>query len=124
MLQCYGVKFTVSVFRLSPATFPKFCPLKEYSLSFTALFKRFGSLYFLHLQQCPLNFILYINSVLYFTFYIDFYQSCARERANTINNVTSGAQDSGQVESKEGAAPQTKRVKRRSVKVFGPEWAV
>jgi hypothetical protein len=28
------------------------------------------------------------------------------------------------VESKEGAAPQTKRVKRRSVKVFGPEWAV
>jgi hypothetical protein len=74
-----------SPIRLSPATSPKFRPLKEYSLSFTTLSKRFCSLYFLHLQQCPLNFILYINSVPYFTFYIDFYQLCACERANTIN---------------------------------------
>jgi hypothetical protein len=47
---------------LSLATSPKFHPLKEYSLSFTALSKRFCTLYLLHLQQYPLNFILYINS--------------------------------------------------------------
>jgi hypothetical protein len=48
--------------RLSPATSPKFHSLKEYSLSFTELSKRFGSLYFLHLQQRPLKSILYISS--------------------------------------------------------------
>jgi hypothetical protein len=48
--------------RLSPATSPKFHTLKEYSLSFTSLFKRFCTLYLLHLQQYPLNFTLYINN--------------------------------------------------------------
>jgi hypothetical protein len=59
-------------FRLSPATSSKFDPLKKYSLSFTALSKRFCTLYLLHLQQYPLNSILYINSVLDLTFYIIF----------------------------------------------------
>jgi hypothetical protein len=49
--------------RQSPATSPKFHPLKEYFMSFTTLCKRFCTLYLLHLQQYPLNFILYINSV-------------------------------------------------------------
>jgi hypothetical protein len=39
----------------------KFDPLKEYSLSFTALSKRFRTLYLLHLQQYLLNSILYIE---------------------------------------------------------------
>jgi hypothetical protein len=56
--------------RLSPATSPKFDPLKEYSLSFTALSKRLCTLYLLHLQQYPLNSILY-------------YYSSPRERTNT-----------------------------------------
>jgi hypothetical protein len=68
-------------FRLSPATSPKFDPLKEYSLSFTALSKRFCTLYLL--QQYPLNSILYINSVLDLTFYIIFYYSSPRERTDT-----------------------------------------
>jgi hypothetical protein len=58
MLECWAS----DAVRLSPATSPKFHPLKEYSLSFTALSKRFCTLYLLHLQQYPLNFILYINS--------------------------------------------------------------
>jgi hypothetical protein len=49
--------------RLSPATSPKFRPLKEYSLSFTEHSKRFHPLYFLHLQQRPLNSILYISKI-------------------------------------------------------------
>jgi hypothetical protein len=69
--------------RLSPATSPKFNPLEEYSLSFTALSKIFCTLYLLHLQQYPLNFILYINSVLDLTFYIIFYYSSPRERTDT-----------------------------------------
>ena len=69
--------------RLSPATSPKFYPLKEYFLSFIALYKRFCTLYLLHLQQYPLNFILYINSVLDLTFYIIFYYSSPRERTDT-----------------------------------------
>ena len=45
-------------------------------------------------------------------------------------NVSSGGQDIGQAdkdadgESEEGAAARPQRVKRRSVKVFGPEWVV
>jgi hypothetical protein len=62
---------------------PKFYPLKEYSLSFTALSKRLCTLYLLHLQQYPLNSILYINSVLDLTFYIIFYYSSPRERTDT-----------------------------------------
>jgi hypothetical protein len=49
--------------RLSPATSPKFHPLKEYSLSFTAHSKRLHPLYILLLQQHPLNLVLYIYSV-------------------------------------------------------------
>jgi hypothetical protein len=52
--------------RPSPATSPKFHLLKKYSMSFTTLSKRFCTLYLLHLQQYPLNFILYINSVTIF----------------------------------------------------------
>jgi hypothetical protein len=44
--------------RLSPATSPKFHPLKEYSLSFTAHSKFFCPLYLLNLQQCSLNLVL------------------------------------------------------------------
>ena len=51
------------ILRLSPATSSKFGSLKEYSLSFTALSKKFCSLYLLHLQQRPLNSILYIYNV-------------------------------------------------------------
>jgi hypothetical protein len=68
---------------LSPTTFPKFDPLKKYSLSFTALSKRFCTLYLLHLQQYPLNSILYINSVLDLTFYIIFYYPSPRDRTDT-----------------------------------------
>jgi hypothetical protein len=49
--------------RLSPATSSKFRPLKKYSLSFTEHSKRFHPLYFLHLQQRPLNSILYISKI-------------------------------------------------------------
>jgi hypothetical protein len=45
------------------AASPKFHPLKEYSMSFTAPYKRFYSLYFFRLQQRPLNLVLYIYSV-------------------------------------------------------------
>jgi hypothetical protein len=69
--------------RLSSATSPKFDSLKEYSLSFTTLSKRFCTLYLLHLQQYPLNFILYINSVLDLTFYIIFYYLSPCERTDT-----------------------------------------
>jgi hypothetical protein len=62
---------------------PKFDPLKEYSLSFTAFSKRFCTLYLLYLQQYPLNSILYINSVLDLTFYIIFYYPSPRERTDT-----------------------------------------
>jgi hypothetical protein len=48
--------------RLSPATSSKFHPLKEYSLSFTELSKRFYPLNLLHLQQRSLNLVLYIYS--------------------------------------------------------------
>jgi hypothetical protein len=51
--------------RLSPATYSKFHPLKEYSLSFTTHSKRFHPLYLRHLQQRPLNFILYISSFVF-----------------------------------------------------------
>jgi hypothetical protein len=56
------------VMRLSPATSSKFHPLKKYFVSFTTLSKIFRPLYLFLLQQRPLNFILYINSVtrLYF----------------------------------------------------------
>jgi hypothetical protein len=53
-------------------------------------------------------------------------QAAFQERGN----VSSGVQDSRAVdrdadgESEEGAAPRPQRVKRRSVKVFGPEWVV
>lgn len=49
---------------------------------------------------------------------------------STYTSVSSGVQDSGAVdrdadgESEEGAAPRPQRVKRRSVKVFGPESVV
>jgi hypothetical protein len=59
-LECLGI------LRLSPATSSKFHPLKEYFLSFTAHSKRFRPLYFLHLQQHPLNFVLYILYVYIF----------------------------------------------------------
>jgi hypothetical protein len=45
---------------MSPATSPKFYPLKEYSLSFTEPSKKFRSLYLRQLQQRPLNSVLYI----------------------------------------------------------------
>jgi hypothetical protein len=48
--------------RLSPATFPKFYPLKEYSLFFTEPSKKFRPLYLRQLQQHPLNSVLYIYS--------------------------------------------------------------
>jgi hypothetical protein len=48
--------------RLPPATSPKFRPLKEYYLSFTASSKKFRPLY-LHLQQHPLKHVFYIYSV-------------------------------------------------------------
>jgi hypothetical protein len=54
------------ILRLSPATSPKFHPLKEYSLSFTAHSKKFHPLYLLHLQQRSLNFVLYISSSIFF----------------------------------------------------------
>jgi hypothetical protein len=78
-----GCRFEEQWLRLSPATSPKFYPLKEYSLSFTALSKRFCTLYLLHLRQYPLNSILYINIVLDLTFYIIFYYSSPRERTDT-----------------------------------------
>jgi hypothetical protein len=56
---------SVWAFRLSPATYSEFHPLKEYSLSFTAHSKRFHPLYLRHLQQRPLNFILYISSFVF-----------------------------------------------------------
>jgi hypothetical protein len=49
--------------RLPTATSPKFRPLKEYSLSFTASSKKFRPLYLLHLQQHPLKQVFYIYSV-------------------------------------------------------------
>jgi hypothetical protein len=60
MSQRGGAVWTIDAasLRLSPATSPKFYPLKEYSLSFTAHFKRFYPLYLLSLQQHPLNSIL------------------------------------------------------------------
>jgi hypothetical protein len=48
--------------RLSPAVFPKFHPLKKYSLSFTEHYKIFYPLYILSLQQRPLNSVLYMYS--------------------------------------------------------------
>jgi hypothetical protein len=47
--------------RLSPTMSPKFHPLKEYSLSFTAPSKRFRPLYLYPFQQRPLYYILYIK---------------------------------------------------------------
>jgi hypothetical protein len=44
----------------------KFYPLKEYSLSFTVLSKRFRSLYLHRLQQYSLNFVLYILFSIFF----------------------------------------------------------
>jgi hypothetical protein len=72
-----------SLLRLSPAMSPKFHPLKEYSLVFTALSKRFYTLYLLHLQQYSLNFILYINSVIRFDILYYFLRSSARESTDT-----------------------------------------
>jgi hypothetical protein len=47
------------VVRLSPATFSKFHPLKEYSMFFTVLSKIFRPLYLHRLQQRTLKSILY-----------------------------------------------------------------
>jgi hypothetical protein len=52
----------LDIMRLSPATSPKFYPLKEYSLSFTEPSKKFRPLYLRQLQQRPLNSVLYIYS--------------------------------------------------------------
>jgi hypothetical protein len=80
LLKLIATFIGLSRLRLSPATSPKFDPLKEYFLSFTTLSKRLCTLYLLHLQQYPLNSILYINSVLDLAFYIIFYYSSPRER--------------------------------------------
>jgi hypothetical protein len=48
--------------RLSPATPPKFYPLKKYFLSFTESSKNFCPLYLRQLQQRPLNSVVYIYS--------------------------------------------------------------
>jgi hypothetical protein len=50
--------------RLSPATSSKFHPLKKYSLSFTAYYKKVRSLYFQRLQQSPLNLSSKVCSLL------------------------------------------------------------
>jgi hypothetical protein len=51
--------------RLSPAASPKFYPLKKYSSSLTTHFKRLCPLNLSHLQQCSLNFVLYISSFIF-----------------------------------------------------------
>jgi hypothetical protein len=58
-----AVSLQVRVVRLSPAIYSKFHPLKEYSLSFTELSKRFHPLYLFHLQQRSLNSVLYTYSI-------------------------------------------------------------
>jgi hypothetical protein len=58
-------------------TSSKFHPLKQYFLFFTALAKRFYTLYLLYLQQYPLNFISISTVLPDLTFYIIFYRSSA-----------------------------------------------
>jgi hypothetical protein len=57
-----AIRQSLPELRLSPATSSKFHPLKEYSLSFTELSKRFYPLNLLHLQQRSLNLVLYVYS--------------------------------------------------------------
>jgi hypothetical protein len=62
MVVCLGSRAQRSI-RLSPATSPKFHPLKEYSVSFITHSKKLHPLYFQHLQQHSLKSVLYIYSV-------------------------------------------------------------
>jgi hypothetical protein len=90
-------RFTLKdLLRLSPATSPKFHPLKEYSLSFTAHSKRFRPLYLISLQQRPLNLVLYIYNATRFhylyCFTYRFYKKnifCTSQNWNTYYNIFS-----------------------------------